>query len=289
MHGILLAGGLGTRLQPLTQVINKHLLPVFDKPLIYYSLSTLMLSGISEITIVCRKEDLPGFRSLLGDGSHLGISIDFVIQPQPGGIGESFLLAEAKISAKKVALVLGDNIFHGAGMGGELAEHVNINGAHAFAYQVATPSEFGVVQLDVKERPLRIIEKPQVQISDLAITGLYFFDERILDFARRNVRSARGELEITTILEMYMEEDLLSISKMRRGTAWLDTGTIENLYNAATYVRVIEERQGLKIACIEEIAWRKNWITTRDLDLLAAAMPETSYKRYLMRLVEGVV
>jgi glucose-1-phosphate thymidylyltransferase len=289
MHGILLAGGLGTRLQPLTQVINKHLLPVFDKPLIYYALSTLMLSGINEITVICRKEDLTEFRSLLGDGSHLGISLDFVIQPQPGGIGESFLLTEKKISGKKVALILGDNIFHGAGMGGELAEHANIVGAHAFAYQVATPSEFGVVQLDVDGRPLRIIEKPQVAISDLAVPGLYFFDERILDFANRNIRSNRGELEITTILEMYMNEGLLSISKMRRGTAWLDTGTIENLYNAATYVRVIEERQGLKIACIEEIAWRKNWITTHDLDLLASAMPETSYKRYLMRLVEGVV
>jgi glucose-1-phosphate thymidylyltransferase len=287
MHGILLAGGLGTRLQPLTRVTNKHLLPVFDKPLIYYALSTLMLAGIHEITIICREEDLPAYKRLFGNGSRLGIAIDFVIQPQPGGIGESFLLAESKIKGKKVALILGDNIFHGAGMGGELTEHTNIQGAHAFAYQVANPSEFGVVKLDGEGNPVQIIEKPRDATSDLAIPGLYFFDERILEFAHQNVRSPRGELEITSILEMYMDSGLLTISKMRRGTAWLDTGTIENLYNAATYVRVIEERQGLKIACIEEIAWRKNWINSSNLEVLAREMPETSYKKYLLKLVES--
>ena len=248
-----------------------------------------MLGGINEITVICREVDMPAFRNLLGNGSHLGMAIDYVAQPQPGGIGESFLLSESKIRGKKVALILGDNIFHGAGMGGELAQYANIYGAQAFAYQVASPSEFGIVKLDEKGRPLRIIEKPQVPISDLAIPGLYFFDERILEFAHRNVRGTRGELEITTILEMYMREESLKVSKIPRGTAWLDTGTIENLYNAATYVRVIEERQGLKIACIEEISWRKNWISLSELELLASQMPDTSYKKYLLRLVEGAL
>ena len=182
MHGILLAGGLGSRLQPLTRVTNKHLLPVFDKPLIYYALSTLMLAGIRETTVICREEDLPTYKKLFGNGSHLGMVIEFVIQPQPGGIGESFLLAESKIQGKKIALILGDNIFHGAGMGAELTEHTNIQGALAFACQVADPSQFGVVKLDDKGNPIRIIEKPQESISDLAIPGLYFFDERILEF-----------------------------------------------------------------------------------------------------------
>ena len=287
MHGILLAGGLGTRLQPLTHVTNKHLLPVFDKPLIYYPLATLMLCGITEITVICRDEDLEAYEKLLGNGSQLGIVIDYSIQPKPGGIGESLLIAEPKISGKKVALILGDNIFHGTGMGTDLSEHTEIHGALAFAYQVANPSEFGVVRLDNSGKPLQIIEKPQNEVSDLAIPGLYFFDERILEFAHRNKRSLRGELEITSILEMYMNENLLRILRMRRGTAWLDTGTIENLYTAATYVKVVEERQGLKIACIEEISWRKGWITSSELQQLINEMPDTAYKKYLLKILES--
>jgi glucose-1-phosphate thymidylyltransferase len=287
MYGLLLAGGLGTRLQPLTRVVNKHLLPVFDKPLIYYPLATLMLGGIKEITVICRLEDLAAYQSLLGDGSHIGIQIKFETQPKPGGVGEAFLLAESDIEGKKVALILGDNIFHGAGMGGELVEHNNIDGALAFAYQVANPEEFGIVELNEMGHPIRIIEKPQNSKTDLAIPGLYFFDEKILEFAHKNTRSFRGELEITSILEMYMNESKLRILKMRRGTAWLDTGTMENLYNAATYVKVVEERQGLKIACIEEISWRKGWITSNELEKLAMEMPETAYKKYLSKTLQN--
>jgi len=287
VHGILLAGGLGTRLQPLTKVTNKHLLPVFDKPLIYYPLSTLMLGGIREVTVICRSEDLSLFQKLLGDGSQLGMQINFVVQYTPEGIGESFLLSESSINGKKVALILGDNIFHGAGMGGELTEYHNIDGALAFACQVANPKEFGIVELNEQGDPVKIIEKPQNPKSDLAIPGLYFFDQKILEYAHKNIRSSRGELEITTILEMYMNERKLRVIKMRRGTAWLDTGTIENFYHAATYVKVVEERQGLKIACIEEISWRKGWITSNDLEKLAIEMPETAYKRYLFKTLQN--
>jgi glucose-1-phosphate thymidylyltransferase len=245
------------------------------------------MAGIKEITIICRKEDLESYMSLLGDGSQLGMEIDFVIQPNPGGIGEAFLLAEPKINGKKIALILGDNIFHGAGMGNELTDYQNVEGAIAFAYQVANPQEFGIVEFNESGDPIRIIEKPQNSKSDFAIPGLYFFDESVLDLAHKNVRSIRGELEITTILEMYMKENQLKVLKMRRGTAWLDTGTTENLYNASTYVKVVEERQGLKIACIEEISWRKGWISTSELEKLAINMPETSYKRYLLKIAQN--
>lgn len=281
MRGIVLAGGSGTRLWPITLSVNKHLLPIFDKPMIQYPIATLMAAGIRDIAIVCRPEDVIFYRKLLGDGNQIGVSFTFFEQSEPRGIAESFLITKDFIKDHKVALILGDNIFHGTGMGRQLQDHFHVNGAHIFAYKVSDPTNYGVIEFDVAGRVISITEKPEHPKSNYAIPGLYFFDETVLQHAEAIVPSQRGELEITSVLDAYLRKGSLSTSILPRGTAWLDTGTVESLQEAGAYVRIIEERQGRKIACIEEISWRQNWISTQELAQLAKKFEKTAYGDYL--------
>ena len=285
MRGIVLAGGSGTRLWPITLSVNKHLLPVFDKPMIHYPIATLMAAGIREIALVCRPDDIHLYKHLLQDGSQLGISITYYEQNAPKGIAEAFLITQDFILGHKVALILGDNIFHGTGMGGQLKDFANIEGAHVFAYKVADPSNYGVIEFDENGGVKSISEKPVAPKSNYAIPGLYFFDENVFQHAREVKPSARGELEITNVLESYRKIAKLSTSILPRGTAWLDTGTIEALQEAGSYVRIIEQRQGRKIACIEEIAWRQGWINDSELELLISKFGATNYGNYLKSII----
>jgi glucose-1-phosphate thymidylyltransferase len=281
MRGIVMAGGSGSRLWPITLSVNKHLLPVFDKPMIHYPVATLMAAGIREIAIVCRPEDSGLYKKLFGNGKHLGVSFAFYEQNAPKGIADAFLVAEEFIRGHKVALILGDNIFHGTGMGGQLMDFSNISGAHVFAYKVADPSNYGVIEFDTSGAVRSITEKPISPKSNYAIPGLYFFDEQVFGFASSVTPSKRGELEIIDVLEAYRKIGKLSTSILPRGTAWLDTGTVEALQDAGSYVRIIEQRQGRKIACIEEIAWRQKWISDSELQLLIDKYGNTSYGNYL--------
>ena len=286
MKGIILAGGTGSRLWPATRVVSKQLMPIFDKPMIYYPLSTLMLAGVREILIITTPLDQSLFQALLGDGTALGIKIQYEIQKSPDGLAQSLLIGEVFLDGDSCLLILGDNIFHGAGLGHELINTLPQEGCHIFTYEVANPQNYGVLTLDKNQLPISIVEKPINPESNLAITGLYFFDRRASQFTREIKPSHRGELEITSLIENYLQRQELTFTKLTRGTAWLDTGNAKSMHDASTYVRVVEERTGLKIGCIEEIAWRNKWINSKDLALLARNFKENEYGQYLERLAQ---
>ncbi|KAB1920618.1 glucose-1-phosphate thymidylyltransferase RfbA [Micromonospora noduli] len=285
MRGILLAGGTGSRLWPITRAVSKQLMPVFDKPMIYYPLSTLVMSGVREILVITTPEDQDQFRRLLGDGSQFGLRLEYVSQERPEGIAQAFILGADFIGTESVALVLGDNIFHGVGLGRQLADHGDPVGGRVFAYQVANPQEYGVVDFDADGRVLSIEEKPARPKSRYAVPGLYFYDNRVVDIARKLTPSARGELEITAVNEVYRETGELAVTVLDRGTAWLDTGTFTSMMQAAEFVRVVEERQGLKIGCVEEVAWRAGLIDDAQLRALAEPLTKSGYGNYLLGLL----
>ncbi|MBL1105863.1 glucose-1-phosphate thymidylyltransferase RfbA [Streptomyces sp. 5-8] len=285
MRGILLAGGTGSRLWPLTRSVSKQLLPVFDKPMVYYPLSTLVMAGINEILIITTPEDQYLFRRLLGDGGQLGLRLQYMTQETPKGIAEAFLLGADFIDGRPVALILGDNIFHGSGLGTRLARHEPVGG-RVFAYQVANPSAYGVVEFDASGRALSIEEKPVRPRSRYAVPGLYFYDHRVVDIARCLRPSGRGELEITDLNRAYLEAGALHVTRLDRGTAWLDTGTFGSMMQASEFVRVIEERQGLKVGCIEEAVWRAGLIDDDRLRDLARPLLKSGYGDYLLGLLD---
>lgn len=285
MKGIILAGGTGSRLWPITRAVSKQLIPVYDKPMIYYPLSTLMLAGIHEILIITTPEHQSQFEELLGDGKQLGINLSYLAQPKPEGLAQAFILGKEFIADDNVALILGDNIFHGAGLGRSLSSNLDVTGAKIFGYQVANPRDYGIVELNDKGLALSIEEKPVSPKSNYAIPGLYFFDNNVVEIAQHVTPSSRGELEITSIHEAYLESGLLNVQVLDRGTAWLDTGTFDSMSRASEYVRVIEERQGSKIGCIEEVAWRQGWITDSQLLTHADAQIKSGYGTYLQSLL----
>lgn len=285
MRGIILAGGSGTRLWPITKGISKQLMPIYDKPMIYYPLSTLLMAGIREILVITTPEYNSQFRALLGDGSDLGISIDYAVQPSPDGLAQAFILGEDFIGDESVALVLGDNIFHGAGLGSALRENAAVDGAMIFAYHVSNPNAYGVVEFDSEMKAISIEEKPALPKSNFAVPGLYFYDNSVIAIAKSISPSARGELEISTVNEHYLNEGKLKVKVLDRGTAWLDTGTFESMVQATEFVRVVEDRQGFKIGCIEEIVWRAGWIDDEQLKRLAEPLQKSGYGRYLTSLL----
>lgn len=285
MKGIILAGGSGTRLWPITKGISKQLMPIYDKPMVYYPLSTLMMAGIREVLVITTPEYNDQFRALLGDGSALGMEIEYAVQPSPDGLAQAFVIGEEFIGDDSVALVLGDNIFHGTGLGTNLRKNTDVQGATIFAYHVADPKAYGVVEFDDDFTAVSIEEKPTEPKSNYAVPGLYFYDNKVIEIAKTIEPSARGELEISTVNERYLDAGELGVQVLDRGTAWLDTGTFESMMQASEYVKVIEDRQGFKIGCIEEIAWRNGWIDDAQLAELAAPLVKGGYGVYLQRLL----
>ncbi|WNY34739.1 glucose-1-phosphate thymidylyltransferase RfbA [Curtobacterium flaccumfaciens] len=285
MKGIILAGGSGTRLWPITKGISKQLMPIYDKPMVYYPLSTLMMAGIRQVLVITTPEYNDQFRALLGDGSAFGMEIEYAVQPSPDGLAQAFVIGEEFIGDDSVALVLGDNIFHGTGLGTNLRKNTEVDGATIFAYHVADPKAYGVVEFDDDFTAVSIEEKPAEPKSNYAVPGLYFYDNKVIEIAKTIEPSARGELEISTVNERYLEAGELGVQVLDRGTAWLDTGTFESMMQASEYVKVIEDRQGFKIGCIEEIAWRNGWIDDAQLAELAAPLVKGGCGVYLQRLL----
>ncbi|HTY72110.1 MAG TPA: glucose-1-phosphate thymidylyltransferase RfbA [Actinomycetes bacterium] len=286
MRGIVLAGGTGSRLSPLTRGVSKQLLPVYDKPMVHYPLSTLMAAGIREVVVITTADDAAAFRRLLGDGSELGMRLEYAVQERPDGLAQAFLIAADFLDGAAAALVLGDNVFHGPGLGTSLAQLTDPPGGHVFAYRVADPSSYGVVEFDPDGRVLSIEEKPARPRSSYAVPGLYFYAADVVDIARTITPSARGELEITDVNERYRREGRLAVTVLPRGTAWLDTGTFDSLHDAGSFVRTLEDRQGLKVGCVEEVAWRNGWIDDDALRELALPLRPSGYGTYLLGLLE---
>jgi glucose-1-phosphate thymidylyltransferase len=287
MKGIILAGGSGTRLHPITRGISKQLMPVYDKPMIYYPLSTLLMSGIREVLIITTPQDLEQFERLLGNGSAWGIDISYAVQPSPDGLAQAFVIGADFIGQENVALVLGDNIFYGSGLGASLRRHTSLKGGHVFAHHVSEPSAYGVVEFDEDGTVLSIEEKPAKPKSSYAVPGLYFYDNDVIEIAQNLQPSPRGELEITGINEAYLQRGDLTVTVLPRGTAWFDTGTFQGLLEASQFVHVVEARQGLKIGCVEEIAWRNGWLTNAELSELADPLVKSGYGIYLQSVLAG--
>jgi glucose-1-phosphate thymidylyltransferase len=285
MKGIILAGGTGTRLHPITYAISKQIIPVYDKPMIYYPLSTLLLAGIQEILIISTPHDLPQFKLLLGDGSKLGVKFSYEVQPDPNGLAQAFVIGEKFIGKDKVALVLGDNIFYGTGLGEKLRRNTDPDGGIVYAYKVSDPERYGVVEFDREKRVLSIEEKPKKPKSSYVVPGIYFYDNEVVSIAKNLTPSARNEYEITDVNKEYLRRGRLQVSILDRGTAWLDTGTFDSLMQASQFVQVIEQRQGIKIACIEEIAYRKGFISRNQLEAMAQPLLKSGYGEYLMKIV----
>ena len=286
MKGIILAGGSGTRLHPITLGVSKQLLPVYDKPMIYYPLTTLMLAGIDDILVITTPHDAPGFHRLLGDGSQLGIKISYAVQEVPNGLAQAFVIGEEFIGDDRVALILGDNLFYGPGMGTRLSRLTDIDGGAVFAYWVAEPESYGVVEFDQEHRAVSLEEKPKHPKSNYAVPGLYFYDNDVVEIAKNLKPSARGEYEITDVNKEYLKRGRLSVDVLPRGTAWLDTGTFNDLADAASFIRTVEDRQGLKIGVPEEVAWRKGFVTDEELRQMAEPLRKSGYGDYLLSILD---
>ena len=285
MKGIVLAGGTGSRLWPITRTVSKQLLPVYDKPMIYYPISTLMLAGIKEILIITTPQDQPQFIELLGDGTDFGVSFQYAIQPEPNGLAQAFTIGEDFLSGDSCLMILGDNIFHGAGLGRDIVNELPESGAHIFTYEVANPSDYGILKVDSKGLPISVEEKPKEFVSNLAVTGIYFFDGNVAGIAKKIKPSERGEVEITSVIDYYLKSNSLTYTQLSRGAVWLDTGNPNSLNDAAAYVKIIEDRTGLKIACLEEISLNLGWITKEQISSKIQQYKMNSYAKYLHRII----